>query len=128
MYIRVQIFFSFHYCCGRLSVISCEMVDEFHYSCFQNHLSNLFSCGVGWHHVSARKHYRPRVSVCFFQNWIRKLWILSTVDRVFYPLVLYALYLTVGKSFIMPHVTLPHSYDLRKKLAAPAFFETFPVR
>ncbi|PNF33569.1 hypothetical protein B7P43_G16995 [Cryptotermes secundus] len=46
--------------------------------------------------VRARKHYRPRVSICFFQNWIRKLWILSTVDRVFYPLVLYALYLTVG--------------------------------
>lgn len=46
--------------------------------------------------VKARKLQRPRLSSNFFQNWIRKMWILSTVDRVFYPLVLYALYLTVG--------------------------------
>ncbi|KAJ9593699.1 hypothetical protein L9F63_014747 [Diploptera punctata] len=39
---------------------------------------------------------KPRLPIAFFQNWIRKLWILSTVDRLFYPLVLYALYLTVG--------------------------------
>ncbi|XP_021929537.1 transmembrane protein 62-like isoform X2 [Zootermopsis nevadensis] len=45
--------------------------------------------------VKAEKLHKPRLSVCFFQNWVRKLWILSTVDRVFYPLVLYALYLTV---------------------------------
>lgn len=32
------------------------------------------------------------------------MWILSTVDRVFYPLVLYALYLTVGKCLCVLHV------------------------
>ncbi|KAJ4435764.1 hypothetical protein ANN_18383, partial [Periplaneta americana] len=46
--------------------------------------------------VKAHKIRKPRLSVCFFQNWVRKLWILSTVDRLFYPLVVYPLYLTVG--------------------------------
>lgn len=30
------------------------------------------------------------------KGWIRKLWILSTIDRIFWPLVLYAFYLLVG--------------------------------
>ncbi|XP_046474147.1 transmembrane protein 62 [Neodiprion pinetum] len=42
------------------------------------------------------KLQRPRIRIKVFQRWIRKLWILSTIDRLFYPLVLYALYLTVG--------------------------------
>ncbi|XP_023287605.1 transmembrane protein 62 isoform X2 [Orussus abietinus] len=39
---------------------------------------------------------QPRVPIKVFQWWYRKLWILSTVDRLFFPLVLYALYLTIG--------------------------------
>lgn len=92
----------FNYCCGRLSVTSCKMVVQFSLFLFPKDTSVI--CFIG-DHISARKHYRPRVSICFFQNWIRKLWILSTVDRVFYPLVLYALYLTVGKFLIIHHVT-----------------------
>ncbi|PSN33115.1 hypothetical protein C0J52_15540 [Blattella germanica] len=46
-------------------------------------------------YVTAHKFRKPRLPVAFFQNWIRKLWILSTVDRLFYPLVLYALYLAI---------------------------------
>lgn len=33
----------------------------------------------------------------FFHLWLRKLWILSAVDRVFFGLVLYTLYFAVGK-------------------------------
>ncbi|XP_063701317.1 transmembrane protein 62-like [Culicoides brevitarsis] len=29
-------------------------------------------------------------------NWCKKMWLLSTVDRIFYPIVCYVLYLTVG--------------------------------
>lgn len=32
------------------------------------------------------------------------MWILSTIDRLFFPLVLYALYLTVGKTEFIFHV------------------------
>ncbi|XP_014599513.1 PREDICTED: transmembrane protein 62-like [Polistes canadensis] len=44
----------------------------------------------------AKRMSRPRIRIKFFHWWIRKLWILSTIDRLFFPLVLYALYLTVG--------------------------------
>ena len=40
---------------------------------------------------------KPRVRVRCLQLWLRKLWILSTVDRIFYPLTLYAIYLTFGE-------------------------------
>jgi len=39
----------------------------------------------------------PRRRMKFFHLWLRKLWILSAVDRVFYGLVLYTLYFAVGK-------------------------------
>ncbi|XP_026297136.1 transmembrane protein 62 isoform X2 [Apis mellifera] len=49
------------------------------------------------HILCERKQiHRPRFRIKFFHSWLRKLWILSTVDRLFFPLVLYALYLTVG--------------------------------
>lgn len=28
--------------------------------------------------------------------WIRKLWVLASVDRIYYPLIVYPLYLTCG--------------------------------
>ncbi|XP_029663755.1 transmembrane protein 62-like isoform X2 [Formica exsecta] len=43
-----------------------------------------------------RHMHRPRLRIKFFHWWLRKLWILSTIDRAFYGLVLYSLYLTVG--------------------------------
>ncbi|XP_003484897.1 transmembrane protein 62 [Bombus impatiens] len=49
------------------------------------------------HILCERKQmHRPRFRIQFFYSWVRKLWILSTVDRLFFPLVLYTLYLTVG--------------------------------
>ncbi|XP_053989724.1 transmembrane protein 62-like isoform X2 [Hylaeus anthracinus] len=49
------------------------------------------------HVLCERKHmHRPRYPVKFVYAWFRKLWILSTVDRLFFPMVLYALYLTIG--------------------------------
>ncbi|KAG5323692.1 TMM62 protein, partial [Pseudoatta argentina] len=38
----------------------------------------------------------PRRRMKFFHLWLRKLWILSAVDRVFYGLVLYTLYFAIG--------------------------------
>ncbi|KAK5643227.1 hypothetical protein RI129_007072 [Pyrocoelia pectoralis] len=32
----------------------------------------------------------------YIRSWFRKIWILSSVDRIFWPLVLYPIYLTVG--------------------------------
>ncbi|XP_017875580.1 transmembrane protein 62-like [Ceratina calcarata] len=43
-----------------------------------------------------KQMHRPRFRIKFFHSWLRKLWILSTVDRLFFPLVLYTLYLIVG--------------------------------
>ncbi|XP_043259498.1 transmembrane protein 62-like [Colletes gigas] len=49
------------------------------------------------HILCERKQmHRPRFRTKFFHSWFRKLWVLSTVDRLFFPVVLYALYLTVG--------------------------------
>lgn len=39
----------------------------------------------------------PRRRMKFFHLWLRKLWILSAVDRVFFGLVLYTLYFAIGK-------------------------------
>ncbi|XP_043278139.1 transmembrane protein 62-like isoform X2 [Venturia canescens] len=39
---------------------------------------------------------RPRLRTPIFGWWARKLWILATIDRLFFPLVLYALYLAIG--------------------------------
>lgn len=38
----------------------------------------------------------PRRRMKFFHLWLRKLWILSAVDRVFFGLVLYTLYFAIG--------------------------------
>ncbi|XP_059485481.1 transmembrane protein 62-like [Neocloeon triangulifer] len=46
--------------------------------------------------VKNKKMRRPRLGVGFLQDWLRKIWILSTVDRIFFPLTIYALYLTIG--------------------------------
>ncbi|XP_055598866.1 transmembrane protein 62-like [Uranotaenia lowii] len=39
---------------------------------------------------------RPRFRSYCFRRWIRKFWILSTVDRLVFPLIGYCLYLTCG--------------------------------
>lgn len=46
--------------------------------------------------VKRGKLRRPEIRLGCIRTWLRKLWVLATVDRIFYPLVLYPLYLTVG--------------------------------
>ncbi|CAL7945274.1 unnamed protein product [Xylocopa violacea] len=55
-------------------------------------------CLLRFLHILCEKKqmHRPRFRIKFFHLWLRKLWVLSTVDRLFFPLVMYALYLTVG--------------------------------
>ncbi|XP_048505686.1 transmembrane protein 62-like isoform X2 [Athalia rosae] len=55
-------------------------------------------CVLRLFHMLCRnnKMHRPRIRIKVFHWWLRKLWILSTVDRLFFPLVLYVLYLPVG--------------------------------
>ncbi|KAE8751912.1 hypothetical protein FOCC_FOCC001389 [Frankliniella occidentalis] len=48
------------------------------------------------HQVKAKKMERPRFRIPYFNLWLRRLWVLSSVDRIFYPLTIYAVYLTVG--------------------------------
>ncbi|XP_011144010.1 transmembrane protein 62 isoform X2 [Harpegnathos saltator] len=55
-------------------------------------------CLLRFLHILCENKYmhRPRLPIRFFHWWLRKLWILSTIDRLFFPLVLYSLYLAVG--------------------------------
>ncbi|XP_066592487.1 transmembrane protein 62-like isoform X2 [Prorops nasuta] len=39
---------------------------------------------------------RPKIRMKFLKCIIRKLWVLATIDRLFFPIILYALYLTIG--------------------------------
>lgn len=39
---------------------------------------------------------RPRIRTYCCRGWIRKMWILSTVDRLVFPIIGYCLYLTCG--------------------------------
>ncbi|KAH1022094.1 transmembrane protein 62 isoform X2 [Dendroctonus ponderosae] len=46
--------------------------------------------------ISAGLIAQPRFRGNLVKSWIRKLWILTTVDRIFWPMVLYPLYLIFG--------------------------------
>lgn len=39
---------------------------------------------------------QPKLRGNFLRNWIRKFWIMTTIDRVFWPIVLYPVYLVFG--------------------------------
>ncbi|MPC58595.1 Transmembrane protein 62 [Portunus trituberculatus] len=43
---------------------------------------------------------RPRLRWKFFDLWLRKLWVLVSVDRLFWPLVVSAVYVPVGPWFV----------------------------
>ncbi|XP_031785546.1 transmembrane protein 62 isoform X1 [Nasonia vitripennis] len=49
-----------------------------------------------YHLIHGRSISQPRIRIKLFRWWLRSHWILSTVDRLFFPLVLYAIYLLVG--------------------------------
>ncbi|XP_011498584.1 PREDICTED: transmembrane protein 62-like [Ceratosolen solmsi marchali] len=58
-------------------------------------------CSLRIYHNTYRSVYDknrgvPRINCKLFHWWLRGHWILSTVDRLFFPLVLYAAYLIVG--------------------------------
>ncbi|XP_057655925.1 transmembrane protein 62-like isoform X1 [Diorhabda carinulata] len=46
--------------------------------------------------VADGKLVKPKIrkSLCF--SWFRKFWIMSTVDRIFWPIVIYPIYLAIG--------------------------------
>ncbi|KAK6636235.1 hypothetical protein RUM43_009893 [Polyplax serrata] len=46
--------------------------------------------------VKKNKLEKPKIQNRLLRKWIRSFWILSTVDKIFYPLVTYPLYLSVG--------------------------------
>ncbi|GJQ65555.1 hypothetical protein Trydic_g7655 [Trypoxylus dichotomus] len=57
----------------------------------------LILCRVLHDLVKARKIDKPNLrGGGFFKHWLRKLWILSTIDRIFWPMVLYPMYLSFG--------------------------------
>uniref|UniRef100_A0A7G3B2B5 Uncharacterized protein n=1 Tax=Lutzomyia longipalpis TaxID=7200 RepID=A0A7G3B2B5_LUTLO len=50
-----------------------------------------------WHMAVVRgKAKRPRIQWTFVRCWVRKLWLLSSVNRIFYPLLIFFIYLLVG--------------------------------
>ncbi|XP_071056743.1 transmembrane protein 62-like isoform X2 [Onthophagus taurus] len=48
------------------------------------------------HRLVKKKINKPSLRQGFFKTWFRRLWILSSIDRIFYPLVLYPIYLCIG--------------------------------
>lgn len=46
--------------------------------------------------ILAGRTVKPRAGRYCWNKWLRKVWILSTVDRLFWPIVLYPVYLTFG--------------------------------
>ncbi|CAG9823206.1 unnamed protein product [Phaedon cochleariae] len=46
--------------------------------------------------VAGGKLVKPRARKSCWFSWLRKMWILTTVDRLFWPVVLYPVYLAVG--------------------------------
>lgn len=46
--------------------------------------------------VKEKKIVKPRSKNTCSRRWLRKLWSLVTIDRIFYPLVIYPLYLCIG--------------------------------
>lgn len=47
-------------------------------------------------HVLVKRETVQRPEFKFMKSWCKKIWMLATVDAIFYPMVLYVLYLTVG--------------------------------
>ncbi|KAH0539902.1 transmembrane protein 62-like [Cotesia glomerata] len=63
------------------------------------HLLNIIPlCTLRFCHklYELRKINRPRIKINIIRWLIKKFWILSTVDRLFYPLIFYTLYLAIG--------------------------------
>lgn len=52
------------------------------------------------HYVKAGKLARPRYSSSCARCFMRKMWLVSTVNRIFYPLVVMAIYIPIGPWFI----------------------------
>lgn len=46
--------------------------------------------------VEVGKLPKPRPNEKLHKIWLRKLWVLSTIDRIFWPIVLYPIFLCVG--------------------------------
>ncbi|XP_043478345.1 transmembrane protein 62-like [Leptopilina heterotoma] len=55
-------------------------------------------CILRFMHMLYQEKYRepPRLRIRIFQKLVRKLWILSSIDRLFFPLIFYEVYLAIG--------------------------------
>uniref|UniRef100_A0A6B2E9D5 Uncharacterized protein n=1 Tax=Phlebotomus kandelakii TaxID=1109342 RepID=A0A6B2E9D5_9DIPT len=50
-----------------------------------------------WHMAVVRgRAKRPRIQWSFMRCWVRRLWLLASVNRIFYPLLVFFIYLLVG--------------------------------
>lgn len=59
------------------------------------HLQGMYATN-GVNMVIAGVVPQPKLRGNFLKSWTRKLWVLTTVDRVFWPVVLYPIYLVFG--------------------------------
>ncbi|XP_018565162.1 transmembrane protein 62 [Anoplophora glabripennis] len=55
-------------------------------------------CVVRYLHysVTAGRSVKPRMGKYCWNRWLRKLWVLSTIDRLFWPVIIYPVYLAFG--------------------------------
>lgn len=50
-----------------------------------------------YHCFSEQRMIRPRPRWKICNTWLRKLWVLVSVDRLFWPLIVTAVYMPIGK-------------------------------
>lgn len=55
------------------------------------------SCFRIWHWVTVKRGgYAPQIQSRWLRVWVRKYWLLSSVDRLFYPLILFYSFILMG--------------------------------
>lgn len=59
-------------------------------------LQQFFKQCLDFFHIENRME-KPDFAGMYLSSLVRKLWILSSINKLFYPLILYPIYLTVGK-------------------------------
>lgn len=52
------------------------------------------------HKILLGKSSKVNLKRHFFRQWLRKLWLVSNIDSIFYPLIIYEVYLIIGPWFV----------------------------
>ncbi|XP_077286400.1 transmembrane protein 62-like [Arctopsyche grandis] len=52
------------------------------------------------HKILLGKSPKVNLKRNFFYKWLRKLWLVSNIDSIFYPLIIYEVYLIIGPWFV----------------------------